>query len=178
MAWDELTSEQRELRDLVRTLARERIAPRAAEIDEKAEYPWDIRKVLAEQDILGLPFPTEYGGTGTGTLMLQMAVEEIAKAKMADLNARDMAAAMKIIEGTARQSGITISIDDVKTPPAAGDSDDGVMVAKPYDAIRLRCPHSSDCAALVSTCVACLCMKDLKHLRLSFCRMRKESPLG
>src|SRR3979411_2118869 len=60
-------------------IARERIAPRSAEIDERAEYPWDIRKVLAEQDILGLPFPTEYGGTGTGTLMLNMAVEEIAK---------------------------------------------------------------------------------------------------
>jgi acyl-CoA dehydrogenase len=60
-------------------IARERIAPRSAEIDEKAEYPWDIRKVLAEQDILALPFPTDYGGTGTGTLMLNMAIEEIAK---------------------------------------------------------------------------------------------------
>jgi acyl-CoA dehydrogenase len=60
-------------------IAREKIAPRSGEIDEKAEYPWDIRKVLAEQDVLGLPFPTEYGGTGTGTLMLNMAVEEIAK---------------------------------------------------------------------------------------------------
>ena len=37
-------------------------------------------RLLAEQDILGLPFAEEYGGTGTGTLMLQMAVEEIAKA--------------------------------------------------------------------------------------------------
>src|SRR5207244_13225222 len=60
-------------------IAREKIAARSAEIDERAEYPWDIRKLLAEQDILGLPFPTEYGGTGTGTLMLNMAVEEIAK---------------------------------------------------------------------------------------------------
>src|SRR4029077_19505808 len=60
-------------------IARERIAPRSAEIDEKAEYPWDVRRLLAEQDILGLPFPVEYGGTGTGTLMLSMAVEEIAK---------------------------------------------------------------------------------------------------
>ena len=60
-------------------IARERIAPRSAEIDERAEYPWDVRKLLAEQDILGLPFATEYGGTGTGTLMLNMAVEEIAK---------------------------------------------------------------------------------------------------
>jgi len=60
-------------------IAREKIAPRSAEIDEQAEYPWDIRSLLAEQDILGLPFATEYGGTGTGTLMLNMAIEEIAK---------------------------------------------------------------------------------------------------
>ncbi len=60
-------------------IARERIAPRSAEIDEKAEYPWDIRRTLSEQDILGLPFAIEHGGTGTGTLMLNMAVEEIAK---------------------------------------------------------------------------------------------------
>ncbi len=45
-----------------------------------AEYPHDLRELLADQDILGLPFDTEYGGTGTGTLMLNMAVEEIAKA--------------------------------------------------------------------------------------------------
>ncbi|TMM16158.1 MAG: acyl-CoA dehydrogenase, partial [Actinobacteria bacterium] len=60
-------------------IAREKIAPRSAEIDERAEYPWDIRKLLSEHDILGLPFPSEYGGTGTGTLMLNMAVEELAK---------------------------------------------------------------------------------------------------
>jgi acyl-CoA dehydrogenase len=60
-------------------IAREKIAPRSAEIDEQAEYPWDLRRLLAEQDVLGLPFPIEYGGTGTGTLMLNMAVEELAK---------------------------------------------------------------------------------------------------
>jgi alkylation response protein AidB-like acyl-CoA dehydrogenase len=60
-------------------MAQERIAPRAAEIDEKGEYPWDIRELLSSHDILGLPFEEQYGGTGTGTLMLQIAVEEIAK---------------------------------------------------------------------------------------------------
>jgi acyl-CoA dehydrogenase len=65
--------------EMIGQLARERIAPRSAEIDEQAEYPWDIRKLLSEQDVLGLPFPVEYGGTGTGTLMLNMAVEEIAR---------------------------------------------------------------------------------------------------
>ncbi len=72
--------EHLEFRDLIRQLAREQIAPRAAEIDERAEYPHDLRRLLAEQDVLGLPFETEHGGTGTGTLMLNMAVEEIAKA--------------------------------------------------------------------------------------------------
>jgi alkylation response protein AidB-like acyl-CoA dehydrogenase len=69
-----------DFRETIRQIASERIAPRAAEIDREEEYPWDIRKLLAEQDILGLPFAEEYGGTGTGTLMLQIGVEEIAKA--------------------------------------------------------------------------------------------------
>ncbi len=69
-----------DFRDTIRRITRERIAPRAAEIDERAEYPHDLRALLAEHDVLGLPFETEYGGTGTGALMLNMAVEEIAKA--------------------------------------------------------------------------------------------------
>ena len=69
-----------DFRDTIRRIARERIAPRAAEVDEKAEYPHDLRRLLAEHDVLALPFETEHGGTGTGTLMLNMAVEEIAKA--------------------------------------------------------------------------------------------------
>ena len=72
--------EHLDFRDTIREIARQRIAPRAAEIDEQAAYPHDLRALLAEQDILGLPFETEHGGTGTGTLMLNMAVEEIAKA--------------------------------------------------------------------------------------------------
>ena len=45
-----------------------------------ASSPQDIRELLAENDVFGLPFAERYGGTGTGTLMLQMAIEEIAKA--------------------------------------------------------------------------------------------------
>jgi alkylation response protein AidB-like acyl-CoA dehydrogenase len=75
-----LTDDQIELRDTIRQIVAERVAPRAAEIDAKAEYPWDLRKLFAEQDLLGLPFPTEYGGTGTGTLMLNVAIEEVARA--------------------------------------------------------------------------------------------------
>ncbi len=75
-----IPQEHLDFRAMIRQIAQERIAPRAAEIDEKAEYPHDLRQLFAEQDILGLPFETEYGGTGTGTLMLNMAVEEVAKA--------------------------------------------------------------------------------------------------
>src|SRR3954462_8141805 len=76
----DIPQELKDFRDTIRQIVQERVAPRAAEIDETGDYPWDIRKLLSEQDILGLPFAEEYGGTGTGTVMLQMAVEEIAKA--------------------------------------------------------------------------------------------------
>ncbi len=76
----DIPQEFRDFRDLVRQLAQEKIAPRAGDIDRSGEYPWDIRNLLAENDVLALPFAQQYGGTGTGTLMLQIAVEEIAKA--------------------------------------------------------------------------------------------------
>ena len=79
MAWDVLSSEQRVLRDLVRQLARERIAPRAAEIDASHEFPWDIVELFRENDIFGLFFTEEYGGLGTGTLLSLIAIEEVGK---------------------------------------------------------------------------------------------------
>jgi alkylation response protein AidB-like acyl-CoA dehydrogenase len=79
----ELPEEHQDFRATIRQLAQDRIAPRAAEIDAADEYPWDIRRLLAEHDVLALPFEEEHGGTGTGTLMLQVAVEELAKASAA-----------------------------------------------------------------------------------------------
>src|SRR5918912_1790555 len=75
-----LSGEQVEFRDTIRQIARERVAPRAGEIDATDEYPWDIRRLFAEHDLLGLPFEAEHGGTGTGMLMLNVAVEEVARA--------------------------------------------------------------------------------------------------
>ena len=80
MGYEPLSGDQREIRDLVRTLARERIAPRAAEIDASEEFPWDMVELLREHEILGLPFEERFGGTGTGTLMVLVAIEEISKA--------------------------------------------------------------------------------------------------
>jgi alkylation response protein AidB-like acyl-CoA dehydrogenase len=76
----DLPQEHKDFRDTIRQIVDEKVRPRAAEIDAKGEYPHDIRELFAEQDILALPFDAQYGGTGTGTLMLQIAVEEIAKA--------------------------------------------------------------------------------------------------
>ncbi|HEY3070066.1 MAG TPA: acyl-CoA dehydrogenase family protein [Gaiellaceae bacterium] len=80
MGSDPLTDEQREIRDLIRALARERIAPRAAEIDEAAEFPWDMVELFREHELFGLPFEARYGGTGTGALMVLVAVEEVSRA--------------------------------------------------------------------------------------------------
>jgi alkylation response protein AidB-like acyl-CoA dehydrogenase len=79
MSYDPLSDEQREIRDLVRRLARERIAPRAAEIDRTAEFPWDMVELMREHELLALPYDEEYGGTGTGALMVLVAIEEMAK---------------------------------------------------------------------------------------------------
>ena len=79
MAWDALTPEQRELRDLVRTLAQQRIAPRAAEIDASHEFPWDVVELFRENDLFGLFFEERYGGLATGTLLSLIAIEEVSK---------------------------------------------------------------------------------------------------
>ena len=79
MASDPLSDEQREIRDLVRTLARERIAPRAAEIDRTAEFPWDVVELFREHELFGVLFEEEYGGLGASSLLSLVAIEEISK---------------------------------------------------------------------------------------------------
>ncbi|MDP9231600.1 MAG: acyl-CoA dehydrogenase family protein, partial [Actinomycetota bacterium] len=76
---DPLTDEQREIRDLVRDLARERIAPRAAEIDKTAEFPWDVVELFRENELFGILFDEEYGGIGANALMALVTIEELSK---------------------------------------------------------------------------------------------------
>ena len=74
------SDEETMLLDMVRDLAREKIAPRAAEIDAKGEFPWDMKELLAKQDILAMPFPEEYGGLGSSEVTILKTIEELAKA--------------------------------------------------------------------------------------------------
>ena len=74
------TADHDELRAAVRELAEERIAPRAAEIDEKAEFPWDLKELLAKQDLLGTCFEEKHGGTNLDTIGQSIVAEEIARA--------------------------------------------------------------------------------------------------
>ncbi|HEX7950285.1 MAG TPA: acyl-CoA dehydrogenase family protein [Candidatus Limnocylindrales bacterium] len=75
-----LTEDQALLREAVRVLADEQVAPRAAEIDRSGEFPEDLRQLLAAQDILSLPFPAEHGGLGGELLTVCLAVEQLSRA--------------------------------------------------------------------------------------------------
>jgi len=75
-----LSADHDELRAVVRELADERVAPRATEIDATAEFPWDLKELLAKQDLLGTSMPEEYGGTALDTIAQSILVEELARA--------------------------------------------------------------------------------------------------
>jgi alkylation response protein AidB-like acyl-CoA dehydrogenase len=106
MATYRLTDDQAALRDAVRILADERIAPRAAEIDRTAEFPWDIKELLASHDVLSLPFPEEYGGLGGDLLTVCLAIEQISRACATSgliLAVQELASLPLLLAGTAEQ---------------------------------------------------------------------------
>ena len=74
-----LTEDQEMIITTVRDMAKDKIDPRAAEIDKKGEYPWDIVNLYRESQILAMPIPEQYGGVGAGELTCCLVIEEIAK---------------------------------------------------------------------------------------------------
>jgi alkylation response protein AidB-like acyl-CoA dehydrogenase len=74
-----LPEELQEFRGLVREICEEKLAPRAAEIDEEDEYPWDVHKLFVENELMGVGFPEENGGAGGGSLTMAVMIEEIAR---------------------------------------------------------------------------------------------------
>lgn len=73
-----LGEEQRQIQQMVRRLARERVAPRADAIDRTAEYPQDMFDLLRDAGLFAIPFPAEYGGTGS-MLSAAVAIEELGR---------------------------------------------------------------------------------------------------
>lgn len=74
------TPAQIELRDRVRNIVDKYVRPRAEEINRKGEFPWDIFEIYKKENLLGISFPKEYGGTEMGAMACAMTLEEIAKA--------------------------------------------------------------------------------------------------
>ena len=72
----ELPQELEEFRGIVRQIAEERIAPRAAEIDETDEWPEDVYKVLVDNDLMAVGYPEELSGSGGGSLAFGLLIEE------------------------------------------------------------------------------------------------------
>jgi alkylation response protein AidB-like acyl-CoA dehydrogenase len=79
----QLTDQQRMILEMVRRMAQERVAPRAAEIDEKDEYPWDLWTLFRDAGLLRLVIPEAYGGLGADQTTVCLVVEELAKVSAA-----------------------------------------------------------------------------------------------
>ncbi|MEX2227701.1 MAG: acyl-CoA dehydrogenase family protein [Dehalococcoidia bacterium] len=75
----QLSEEHRLIQETARRIAKQKIAPRAAEIDETQEYPHDIFAAFKETGLTGLTISKQYGGSGAGMFPLALAVEEAAK---------------------------------------------------------------------------------------------------
>src|SRR3954454_7356449 len=75
----ELTDEQRLLRDTVRDFARQEVAPVAEELDRTKSFPYELVAKMAELDLMGIPFPEEYGGGGGDTIAYALTVEELTR---------------------------------------------------------------------------------------------------
>lgn len=74
-----LTAEQEQIRETAARIAREIVAPRAAESDREGKYPFDYFEAFHDSRLLGLALPKEYGGGGAGSLGLAIAIEEVSK---------------------------------------------------------------------------------------------------
>lgn len=74
-----LTDEQQFIKEIAAKIAREKILPLRAALDESQEFPWEIVKVIAESNLFGIYIEEKYGGTGGGVLDLCIAVEELSR---------------------------------------------------------------------------------------------------
>src|SRR5215471_4693952 len=76
----DLTEEHQALREAVRALADDKIAPRAADIDRTSEFPWDVYEALVKADFQAVHIPEAYGGAGADAIATAIVIEEVARA--------------------------------------------------------------------------------------------------
>ncbi|WP_254822123.1 acyl-CoA dehydrogenase [Haloglomus halophilum] len=74
-----LTPEQKQIKEMVADFVDEEVVPRASEIDNEDEFPWDLVEEMGELGLMGAPFPEEYGGAGLDYHAYPIALEEIAR---------------------------------------------------------------------------------------------------
>ena len=74
-----LNEQQIHIVELTRKIAKEKILPVRAELDEKEEFPWEIMRILADAGLFGIYIPEEYGGLGAGNFENCLAVEELSR---------------------------------------------------------------------------------------------------
>ena len=79
MSLFELSADHLEIKETIHRIAQDKIKPLAIEIDEKAEYPWEVLHLLSEYGFIGANMPEEYGGAGLDLLSFCTVVEEIAR---------------------------------------------------------------------------------------------------
>jgi alkylation response protein AidB-like acyl-CoA dehydrogenase len=75
-----LSEEHEALREAVRALADDKIAPRAAEVDRTSEFPWDVYEALVKADLQAVHIPEAYGGAGADAIATAIVIEEVARA--------------------------------------------------------------------------------------------------
>lgn len=75
----ELTEEQRLIQSMVREFAEAEVAPMAAENDRQHRFPAELLPKLAELNLLGVPFPEEYGGAGADNISYAIVIEELSR---------------------------------------------------------------------------------------------------
>ena len=130
------------VRDLARRVAEEKIRPLRAECDEKAQFSWDVVKVLRESDLFGIYIAEEFGGLGGGVIELCLAVEEMSRVcggLSLSLAATALATFPIILFGTAEQKraylpklaqGSSLAAFALTEPEAGSDAGSTKTVAR------------------------------------------------
>ena len=135
LALDQLTDEQREIVDLVRQFADERIIPVASELEHADAFPDDIVEGLKELGIFGFTIPEEYGGLGLDLTTYALAVEELSRGWMSVLGDRQHALHRRRHADARRHRGAARAL-----PAAHGDRRDALRLLDDRAGVRLRRP--------------------------------------